>query len=437
MNSPLKISLFSTIFSFLLVSGLHAENGPVIALSVTGIIDPVVSDYVIHGIKTAEEKKASAVLIELDTPGGLLDATRELNTAVLNTSLPVIVYVTPRGARATSAGLFISMAADVVVMSPETHIGAAHPVNVDGKTEKDTPGSVMEEKMVSDAAAYIRSLAIAHGRNVAWAEQAVRESVSLTAEEAVRQNVVDTLASSRDELLKFIDGRPFKKNTVDKKISVAHAPVEEIPMSPLRALLHTISHPNVAYILMTIGLYGLIYELATPGLGLGGIGGGICLLLAFFSLHVLPISTAGVALIVLGVVFIAAELFTPTHGALAVGGVISFTIGSMMLIDPPPGISVPRISLSLVLPSAIVTILFFVFVARHVVVVRRARPRVGRESLIGTSGVVKESGEPESLVFLNGELWRARSTESLAVGDLVVVTAVDGIVLAVTKSVSH
>ncbi len=443
----MKHLLKTALLTFALAAPLCGDNTqPIVRLQVEGIINPVVATYVVEGIKKAEEMNAAAILIELDTPGGLLDATRTMISGIVNTERPVVVYVSPRGSRATSAGVFITMAADVAAMAPETHIGAAHPVTVGGgetfrfKNKKSTgtdepePANVMEEKMVSDSAAYIRALADDRGRNADWAERAVRESVSLTAKEALAQNVIEIIADSRDNLLAQLEGRKITKNKKTYTLELKGRAIEDIKLSGTRKILHMLAHPNVAYILMTVGVYGLIYELAAPGIGLGGVVGIVCLLLAFFSLQVLPINMVGIALIALGAALIVAELFTPTHGVLAVGGMIAFTVGSFIMIDSTPAFTAPRVSLMLILPSVLVTGGFFFFVFKKLAGVRRAKPKVGAESLIGQTGEVKERIAPEGLVFANGELWSARADEIIEVGTTVVIKRIDGNFLIVKKN---
>jgi len=478
----------SLLFVSLFIPSAQAY-GDVILLRITGIINPVIGNYVVSGIKEAERDKAAAVIIELDTPGGLLDATRTVISAMLNTDIPVIVHVAPRGARATSAGVFITMASDVAVMAKDTHLGAAHPVNIQGETpslpkigkeDKEdpvqnvneskggadgarpqpgqpsqpsqstqppqptkpnqparsappAPGTVMEEKMVSDAAAYIRTLATEKGRNALWAERAVRESVSLTAEEALKENVIDLMANDRQELLKALQVRKLKKNGKDITLDLAGAAIKEIPLTGLQQFLHMLAHPNVAYILLTIGIYGLIYEFATPGVGFGGVVGAICLLLALFSLQVFPINAVGAILIGLGVILLLSEMFLHSHGVLTLGGLISFGFGSFMLIDVNRGLSIPSISLTLILPTVAATGLFLAFIISKVIAARLMKPRVGMDMLVGQTTEVQEELNPQGLVYLNGELWTARIDGRADVRDKVEVVGFEGNVLIVRK----
>lgn len=422
--------------------------GTILVLTIEGVINPVIGSYVEESLQKAERQRAAAVLIELNTPGGLLDATRSINSAIINSPVPVIVYVAPRGSRATSAGLFITMASDVAAMAPETHIGAAHPVTITGEGGESSPKenvkkkgdqpeessrSVMSEKMVSDAAAYIRTLAAERGRNATWAEKAVRESVSLTSTEALEQNVVDLLASSQEELIEKLNGRKIIKDGKHIVLNFKDASVQIVPMSWSKKLLHRIAHPNVAYILMTIGIYGLIYELASPGIGLGGGVGLICLLLAFFSLQVLPINTVGIALIAAGVALLFLDLLTPTHGLLTFAGLMAFALGSFMLIDIKMNPGYARVSIELILSTVVATALFFGFAVRKVFQAKRMKPTVGSESLLGSVGVAKTNLTPEGMVYSNGELWSARADSPVNADEEVVIIGLEGNKLIVKK----
>lgn len=422
-----------------------AADTKILALKIEGMINPVIGDYVKDGLARAKEENAAAILIELDTPGGLLDTTRSIVQSFLNSEIPIIVYVSPRGARATSAGVFITMAADIAAMAPETHLGAAHPVNIGGETpdlpsktssqKKEKPtGSVMDEKMVSDAAAYIRSIATDKARNAEWAEKAVRESVSLTAEEALKEKVIEHVAPSREELLKIIDGKQIKKNGRTITLKSAGAVVIDDPMSQFRKWLQIIAHPNVAYVLMTIGIYGLIYELASPGIGLGGAVGVVCLLLAFFSLQVLPVTALGLALIALGAVLLALELFTPTHGLLTFAGLAAFAAGSFFLIDVKESPDIGRISIELIAGTVATTAFFFGWGLKKVLAAKRMKPKTGADGLIGLAGETQTDLTPEGMVFVNGELWSAAAGETIAKGARVVVKKVEGNKIYVEKN---
>lgn len=437
-----KIALALFIMTGLICPSSSADQD-IYLLSVEGVINPVIGTYIESGIQKAEDARAAAVLITLDTPGGLLDATRTAVSAILNTPLPVIVYVSPRGSRATSAGVFITMASDVAAMAPETHIGAAHPVNIGGEapgapaqSTAAAKGSVMEEKMVSDAAAYIRTLAKETGRNADWAEKAVRESVSLTAEEARNMDVIEFIAESIPALLTQVHGTTVTKKGATIILDVKDKPVRQHPMSRFQKFLHSLAHPNIAYILLMIGVYGLIYELASPGIGLGGGIGVICLLLAFFSLQVLPINTVGMALLALGILLLVLELVTPTSGLLTIGGLLALGLGSFMLIDQQEGWNIPRVSLGLILPSLAATGLFFGVAVKKIWDTRRSKPVAGAESLIGETAVVREALNPEGLVFLQGELWSAESPEPVNAGEKVVVERLSGNKLIVKKIAS-
>jgi membrane-bound serine protease (ClpP class) len=414
---------------------------PVYVLTVAGVIDPVIKNYVLDGLDRARDAGAQAVLIRLDTPGGLLDATRDLIQGVLNAPLPVIVYVAPSGARAASAGVFITLAADVAAMAPLTHLGAAHPVQLgggspiggkepkDGKEEKskDANASAMEEKMVSDAAAYARALASAKNRNVDWAERAVRESVSLTAEEALKNKVIDLIAADEAALFAALKTREIKKNGATWTLDLALAPRVDFAMNLVRRWLHTLAHPNLAYILLVLGFYALVYEFSTPGIGLGAIAGVICLTLAFFSLQVLPLNFAGLTLLIAGLIMMALDVIVASHGLLIFGGLLSFAIGSLMLFDRGP--SGARVSLELIGGTLLVSGGFFGLVLKKIFEIRKARPVSGAESLVGQIAETRDNGQ----VFLNGALWTAEGIDGLAPGTPVTVVAVLGTRVKVQK----
>jgi len=411
-------------------------------LTVTGVIDPVVKNYILDGLDRAKDDGAQAVLIRLDTPGGLLDATRDIVQGILNAPLPVIVYVGPSGARAASAGVFITLSADVAVMAPLTHMGAAHPVQLgggsplggnkdpkEGKNDKkgDNSTSAMEEKMVSDAAAYARVLATAKNRNADWAERAVRESVSITAEEALKSKVIDLVAPDEATLFAALKTREIKKNGTAWTVDLVSAARVDFAMNLVRRWLHTLAHPNLAYILLVLGFYALVYEFSTPGIGLGAIAGVICLTLAFFSLQVLPLNFAGLTLLVAGLIMMALDVLVASHGLLIFGGLLSFALGSLMLFDRGP--SGARVSLELIAATLLVSGGFFGFILKKVFDIRKARPVSGAESLVGQIAEVREHGQ----VFFNGALWTAEGTEGLAPGTKVSVLAVLGTRVKIQK----
>ena len=298
----MKRLLSLTLFALLLLTGLPAlaqpDEGPVIVIEVQGVINPLTAQYLDRTLRLADQRAARVVVLLLDTPGGLESAMREMVQALLESPLPTVVYVTPRGARATSAGLFITLAADVAAMAPATHIGAAHPVSLGGEVEI---GETMEEKMTSDAAALVRSVAVARGRNAEWAERAVRENLSVTADEALEQGIIDLIAHDLDDLLRQIDGRSVTMAWGTVVLRTVGAPVERHPMNLIERFMHIISDPNIAYLLLSIGTLCLMAELSDPGLGVPGVASAVCFILAFMALGSLPVNWAGVALLALAV----------------------------------------------------------------------------------------------------------------------------------------
>lgn len=413
-------------------SGAQEGGRPVYFLSVEGIINPVAADYVDDGFRRAEADEARAVVVTLNTPGGLLDSTRDIIARFLNAPFPVVVYIAPRGARAASAGVFLTLASDAAAMAPETHLGAAHPVTMGGSPEPakstGTPStSVMEEKVVSDAAAYARALAASKGRNARWAERAVRESVSLTAREAAEENVVELIAEDEAALLKALDGRSVTKGGRTLRLDLQGAPRKTFEMDALSRLLHAVTHPNIAYLLLVLGFYALIYEFASPGLGAGALIGLLSLLLAFYGLHVLPVNYVGMALVILGIALLAADLFMPSGGMLSAGGLFSLVGGSLLLFDR----SMPafRVSLEIILGILLATAGFFLVALRKALQSRRGPPLTGLESLLNEVGEVR----PDGSAFLRGESWSADADRPLAAGDKVRVTGASGNRLKVEK----
>lgn len=417
-----------------------APAARVLRLEAKGPITPPLSAHIRDGIKAAENGGANAVLIELDTPGGLLDSTREIVAAMLNSTLTVIVHVAPPGARATSAGVFILMASDAAAMAPGTHLGAAHPVSLGGDSappDKDKAApkggerGVLSEKAVSDAAAYVRVLASEKGRNADWAERAVRQSASLTAEEALAQKVVEIIARDREELFRKLEGRTLSKRGSAARLSLARAEVREFPMPPLRRILQVIANPNLALLFLMLGLYGLIYEFSSPGVGFGAVVGFTSLILAGYALSILPVNYAGLLLIVLAVVLLVLELTIPSHGLLSIGGVILFVLGSLFLFDT--GQAYFRISLEVIAGTAAATAAFISVVVAKLLKTRGLRPAVGVQTLVGQTGEVREALAPRGMVFLNGELWTAESASRVEKGARVKVVEIAGGTLRVAE----
>ena len=389
-------------------------------------------DYVERGIQEAEDNGARALIIQLDTPGGLDTAMRDIVKLMVNAYVPVVVYVSPSGSRAASAGVFITMAAHVAAMAPNTAIGAAHPVSI-GESGEQAMSDTMEEKVVNDAAAYIRSIAQAHGRNMEWAEKAVRESVSATEREALELNVIDMIAPDLPTLVAQLDGRQVTLiNGQVVTLHTADAAIVDVTMTAIENFLYTIADPNIAYLLLSIATLGIMAEIFNPGLIFPGIVGGISLLLAFYSLGVLPVNYAGILLIVLAIGLFIGEVLSTTFGIFTAGGVVSLVAGSLMLFKgASPEFQIdPRL-------IAIVCIVItggLTFIIQRTISVHRKQAYTGREELIGKTAVVKVALNPEGTVFYKGERWTAISERGeIKAGEEVVIKSVDGLVLYVVK----
>jgi membrane-bound serine protease (ClpP class) len=423
--------LFMLVFSLvvLLTPSLSADSaGKVLVITVDGVINPVASEYIEKSIERVNRMHAEAIVIELDTPGGLDTSMRKIVKAIIGSAVPVIVYVSPSGARDASAGVFITMAAHVAAMAPGTNIGAAHPVSLGEKLDK-----TMAEKVTNDAAAYIRSLAERNGRNAEWAEEAVRKSVSITDSEALKEHVIDIVSPDLNALLKALDGRTVKTVLGERVLRTAGAVVVTQEMGWRDRILNFISDPSVAYMLMLLGFYGLFFEFTNPGTIFPGVAGAIFLILAFYSFQTLPVNYAGLLLIVLGLVLFILEIKIVSHGILTVGGIISMVLGSLMLFESPAPFF--RLSLYLVLPTVIITALFFTITFSLAYRAFRTKPITGREGLIGMEGTAKTDITREGgMVLVQGELWSAYSDEVIAKGDKVVVQAVADLRVKVVKS---
>ncbi len=430
--------------SFASLSGLVAEEpaetppaapsaqdaGTVLLIRVDSAIHPVAAEFVAASLEAADAMRAQALVIELNTPGGLLESTREISKAMIGARTPVVVYVGPSGARAASAGFFLLMSADVAAMAPGTNTGAAHPVGGQGE---DIEGD-MGEKVEQDASASIRSLARQHGRNVEAAESAVKESKSFTAEEALELGLIDLVAADVGELLEAIDGREVEKpGEVKVTLRTAGARVVEREMPVFQRLLAAITHPTIAGILMFFGVLGLYMELSNPGAIFPGVVGAICLILGFYALSILPINYAGVALILLALVLFIAETQVPSFGLLTTGGAVALILGSVMLFkDMEPSFA---IDMRLILGFALAIVLVVALLTTKTLAVRRGKVTTGLEGMVAERGVARTELAPRGKVFVHGEVWTAEAeTPPIEAGTTVEVVAVDGMVLRVRSS---
>lgn len=416
--------------ALVLATGATAGAATVSTLQIDGVISPITVRLVSMGIERAKAEGAAALVIQLDTPGGLERSMRSIVRDMLNAPVPVIVYVSPTGARAASAGAFITLAAHVAAMAPATNIGAAHPVAVGGQVDK-----VAMKKIENDAAAFIRSIALERGRNVEWAEKAVRASVSATEREALKLGIIDLVAGSLPDLLAKVDGRQVKTGAGTVTLQTKNATVRPIEIGWRDRFLNLIADPNIAYILLMLGMLGLFFELANPGVILPGIIGGISLILAFFAFQSLPINYAGLLLILFGIVLLIAEIKVVSHGVLTIGGVIAILLGSLMLVDTPE--TSLRISWKVILPVVATTAGIFVFAVSAGIRAQLRRPATGSEGLVGQVGVARTPLEPEGQVFVRGEIWRAVSDAgTIAEGERVRIVAVDSLTIRVTRVVA-
>jgi membrane-bound serine protease (ClpP class) len=421
------------LFVFLLFGlfiGLPAysqEKAPVYVIEVDGIINPATSKFITESIDQATEKGAQCLIIQLDTPGGLMESMRLIIKKIMTSAIPVIVYVSPSGGRAASAGVFITMAAHIAVMAPGTHIGAAHPVSLGEGKESKTMG----EKIVNDTVSYIKTIAKTRGRNVDWGEKAVRKSVSITEEEAVKLNVVDFISPDIQDLLSKIDGKVVKFDGVIRTLLTKGVKPRSLEMSWRYRFLDIISNPSIAYILLMLGIYGIFFELSNPGAILPGVVGGIFLILAFYALQMLPINFAGLALILFAMILFIAEIKVVSHGLLAVAGVISLFLGSLMLIDSPT--EYMRISLSVIIPAVLVSAAFFIFAVTKAISARLTKPTTGKEGIIGETGTVVVGLAPEGKVSIHGEYWNAMADQPVEKGEKVQVIGATNLILKVKK----
>ncbi|MCH8864292.1 MAG: nodulation protein NfeD [Chloroflexi bacterium] len=427
----LMLVLASLLLASTFVVEAQTERSRIDVLTVKGTINPVLVDYIARGIDDAAFEGAQAVIIQMDTPGGLDTSMRDIIQSIVNSRIPVIVYVSPAGARAASAGAYITLSAHVAVMAPNTAIGAATPVSMGGEMSDE-----MKAKITNDAIAYIKDLANSHGRNADWAERAVREGVSATSEEALELNVVDMIAPDLDTLIADLDGREV--TLLDGSVvtlRTSGVPINEVMMKTIERFLYAIADPNIAFLLLSIASLGIMIEIFNPGLIFPGIVGAISGILAFYALGQLPVNIAGVLLIVLAFGLFIGEVLTTSFGLFTVGGVTSLVIGALILFqgaDP----AVFRVDPWLIGTMTILITLLFVFVVTRVIWAHRKRATTGKEEIIGRRAVVRETINPEGTVFFKGELWSAVSDSGpIEAGEEVTVTAIDGLILQVIKNV--
>jgi membrane-bound serine protease (ClpP class) len=439
------------------------EEKPIYDISISGYtINPATEDYIVKSIQKAN-LKGSAIIISLDTPGGLLDSTRNIVKEITNSKVPVVVYVSPKGARAGSAGVFITLSAHVAVMAPSTNIGAAHPVQMrqrrsgieellrviadrlrrkddgDGKREKGKDpeqAEVLSQKIMSDTLAWISTIAENRKRNVEWAKKAVLESASITEKEALNVGIIDFIAQDKPELLEKLHNRKIRINEKTVTLNTADAPLSVVDMTFRQGFLNIIANPTIAYILVMLGFYGLMFEFTNPGIGFPGIAGTISIILGFYALHTLPINFAGIALIVLGIILFIAETQVTSFGLLTLGGLACMFLGSVMLIDSP--YQFMRVSINVILPFVLATGGITIFLTGIAIRTYRKKLKCGKEGMVGEksqalSDFKFKEGLYHGKCFVHGEIWNARSKDKMLKGDSATVIKVDGIMLMVSK----
>ena len=405
---------------------MQISDADIIVIKAEGVVNPVMAEYILKNIHDAEKQKAEALVIELDTPGGLDTSMRSIVKGITASEVPVIVYVSPSGARAASAGVFITMSANIAAMAPGTNMGAAHPVGVGDKMDK-----TMSEKATNDAAAYIRSIAKKRGRNPDWAEKAVRKSVSITETEALKLKVIDIVSPDLKTLLDSVNNKVVETSSGKHILKTKDVKVVYREMGFRHKILDFISDPNVSYLLMLLGFYGIFFEMTNPGAIFPGVFGAIALILAFYSFQTLPVNYAGLLLIILAIIMFILEIKITSYGVLSIGGIIAMLIGSLMLFDSP--LPFFKLSLKVMLPGVILTALFFFVTIRLAVKAYRRKPSTGAEGLVGLEGKAKTDIHKEGTVFVHGELWKAWSDEPIKSGENIIVEKVDHLRLKVRR----
>ncbi|MFQ6002847.1 MAG: nodulation protein NfeD, partial [Candidatus Zixiibacteriota bacterium] len=405
---------------------LFASQSHVTLVRIDGPIGPISSRIILKAIESSVKDRAEALVIELNTPGGLDESMRLVTKEILNSQVPVIVYVYPSGSRAASAGVFITLSAHIAAMAPGTNIGAAHPVSLGQQVD-----STMMEKVENDASAYIKSIATRRGKNAVWAEEAVRKSVSVTEYEALKLNVIDLVANNVRELLDSCDGQQVSLPSGERTLNTKGVELKRIEISWRDRVLGVITNPNIAYILFSIGMLGIFFEFSNPGAIFPGIIGVICLILAFFAFQSLPINYAGLLLMALAIIFFILEVKITSYGALTIGGIVSLFLGSLMLFESP--LPYMRASLSIIIFVVIGMAVFFVFAVGFGLKAQRRKAFTGKRGMVGEVGVARSPLKPEGYVFVHGEIWRAIADEPIEEGEKVVVQEVKHLTLKVTK----
>ncbi|MFC1566799.1 nodulation protein NfeD [bacterium] len=439
--------IFSVVLIFLGLAAITStqsikSNQKTYLFEIDGIINPIYAEYINDGFKKVEE--GASIIIRMNTPGGLMESMNSIIKDILNAPNPVIVWIGPQGSQAFSAGVFITMASDIACMAPSTSLGAAHPVQMgiggqspsqnekDSKTGKVTNAAktVMEDKITKGSAAYMRSLAQDKNRNWQWAEKAVTESLSLTEKEALEKNVIEYIFTNIAELTEKLDGKKITKNGKEYTFHLKDSLLITMALDNFKKFLNVIAHPNIAYILLMLGIYGLIYEFASPGIGVGIVLGSLFLILAFFSLQVLPVNIAGLLLLVTGMIIMVLDFVTPSFGLLLTGGLVSFIMGSLMLFDDPT--SYIKVSLDILITMTLASVGFFALIVGNVIKSRRKKVTTGAEAMIGSLGVSRSKfgrDNTHGTVFVHGELWSAvldHENQNIKEGDEIVVTKVEG-----------